>query len=361
MKQALTEAAIAAGMAITCSLILIPLLIKYSRKLGLVDKPDPRKLHREPIPVAGGIAIVLASVIALAFSKTALQLLQRYPVLVSGSLLLLVTGVWDDRKNLRPLYRLALQFLCAAALAANGVRITSLHGILGIHQLPEMAQYAVTIIVIAGVANAFNLIDGIDGLAGGLAVINLFILGGISLYLQQYSLFILFAALSGAILVFLKYNYSPAKIFMGDGGSLFLGFILPATGIILIEQAHTTSPVTAQWVILLVFSLLLVPVFDSLRVYVWRMRRGESPFRADKTHLHHLFLTLGFNHKKTALIIYVLEVAIVCSGVFFLHWLGISWSIAVTVALFLLACQLLQVNYSVEHWKNKIKKMEEEV
>jgi UDP-GlcNAc:undecaprenyl-phosphate GlcNAc-1-phosphate transferase len=251
-----------------------------------------------------------------------------------------------------------LQFLCAVALAASGIRLTSLYGMFGIHEINIYWQYILTVMIIAGVTNAFNLMDGIDGLAGGLAFINLIILSIISFVLKQYSIFVLLMALSGAIIAFLKNNINPAKIFMGDGGSLFLGFLMPSVGILLIEKAAIIKTIEVTNVVLLVSAILIVPVFDSLRVYMWRVQRGESPFKADKTHLHHLFLTLGLNHKRTSFFIYGLELIILIVGLFLQKYAGISLGILIIIALFIFITQLLQLNYGVDKWSKVIRKME---
>lgn len=358
MNQLIPDCIISATTALLLCLMIVPVLMRFSARLGLMDKPGFRKVHASAVPVVGGIAIVLASGMALMLSSISLELVKQYPVLLGGSLLLFIIGVWDDRKHLSPMYRLMIQILCATAVAANGIRLSSMHGLLGINEIPVFVQYFLTIIIITGVTNAFNLIDGIDGLAGGLAFINLTILGILSFMLKQYALMVLFVTLTGAITGFLKNNIHPAKIFMGDGGSLFLGFLMSSAGILLIETTKTIHTIDASYVVLLVASILLIPVFDSLRVYMWRMQRGNSPFKADKTHLHHLFLTLGLNHKKTASFIYVLELAILIIGILLLRWAGISASIMIIVILFLFISQLLQLNYSVDKWNKVIRKME---
>ncbi|MBL0132511.1 MAG: undecaprenyl/decaprenyl-phosphate alpha-N-acetylglucosaminyl 1-phosphate transferase [Chitinophagaceae bacterium] len=358
MSQIIIEAAIVGMCALVIAMMLIPLIVKYSEKLGLMDKPNHRKVHAKPIPVIGGISIVISSGLSLLLSKTALQLLVQFPVLLSGSVLLFIIGVWDDRKNVRPIYRLALQLLCASAIAASGIRLTSMYGLFGMDELTIFWQYAITILIITGVTNAFNLMDGIDGLAGGIAFINLLILAALSWMLNQYEVFILLVAISGALVAFLKNNIHPARIFMGDGGSLMLGFLMSSIGILLIESGKSSTVIDISYVVLIVSTILVIPVFDSLRVYAGRIKRGESPFKADKTHLHHLFLILGLNHKRAAFFIYGLEIVILTLGFVLHQFVTISLSIVVIVALFLFVCQLLLLNSGVEKWTKIIRKME---
>lgn len=361
MKQVILESLITGAASMVLALMIIPVLSKYSSRLGLMDKPNHRKVHVKPIPVIGGISIVISCMLALPLSKTALQLLLQYPVVVGGSILLFVTGIWDDRKNISPLYRLIIQFLCAWGIAASGIRISSLYGFLGINEINTAGQYLLTTLIITGVTNAFNLMDGIDGLAGGLALINLVVLSVLSLVLQQYAIFILLVTLSAAVIAFLKNNIYPARIFMGDGGSLMLGFIMSSTGILLIETSNAVHTIESSRVMLIVSAILVIPVFDSLRVYAGRIRRGESPFRADKTHLHHLFLILGLNHRKAALYIYSLEIAIITLGTLLHRFATISFCVLVVVGFFLFVCQLLAINSGVDKWTRTIRKMEDVV
>jgi UDP-GlcNAc:undecaprenyl-phosphate/decaprenyl-phosphate GlcNAc-1-phosphate transferase len=358
MKQILLEAGITAAASLVLALMIIPLIIKFSPMLGLVDKPNHRKVHIKPIPVAGGISIVIATSLALILSKSSLQIISQYPVLLSGGLLLFIVGVWDDRNNLPPSYRLLVQVICAAAVAASGIRLTSLYGMFGMNEINIYWQYILTVMIIVGVTNAFNLMDGIDGLAGGLAFINLLILAGLAFVLKQYAIFLLLIVISAAIIAFLKNNISPARIFMGDGGSLLLGFLMSSIGILLIETTKTVNTINVNYVVLTVSAILVVPVFDSLRVYVWRMQRGESPFKADKTHLHHLFLIFGLNHKKAAFFIYALEIVILATGLLLQKYAGISLGILILIVVFISVTQLLQLNYGVDKWTKVIRKME---
>lgn len=361
MKHIFIESAIVFFATLLLALVIIPLLVKYSTRLGLIDKPNHRKVHAKPIPVVGGISIIISTLLALLLSKSASQLFVQYPVLISGSILLFIIGVWDDRKNISAMYRLLLQLLCASAIAASGIRITSLYGFFGVQEIGSFWQYALTIIIITGVTNAFNLMDGIDGLAGGLALINLLALAVICLLLNQYAVFILLVAICGGLLAFLKNNTYPAKIFMGDGGSLMLGFLMSSVGILVIEADKAVQVIKISYVVLIVSAILIIPVFDSLRVYAGRIKRGDSPFTADKTHLHHLFLIMGLNHKKTAFFIYGLEILIIVMGFLLHQFVTISISILFIIALFLFVCRLLQLNSGVDKWLKVITQMEKEV
>lgn len=357
MNTELKQAALAGSLALIISLILVPIFVRMSHRWGWMDKPGGRKVHAKPIPVIGGMVIFLSVTASLLITGHAPTLFTDYPYLTIGSVLLFATGFLDDRINIRPRYRLLIQLGMATMLAVSGNRISTLHGLFGWEEIPVYMQYLLTIVIITGVTNAFNLIDGIDGLAGGLAAINLLILSVISFYLGEYSLFLLFATLTGALIVFLKNNIHPARIFMGDAGSLLFGFLMSATGIYLIEESRLTSPAHSETIVVLVCAILLVPVFDSLRVYIWRMRRGESPFKADNTHLHHLMLLLNPNPKKVAFWIYTIELLIIVFGLVIHQFASISISILFLVLFFLLIAQLLQLNFGVHRWTRKIREM----
>lgn len=360
MQPILTPSIISTAMAFLLAYLLIPQVIRLSIRWGWVDEPGGRKVHQEPIPATGGIAIVLATAMALLLNNAVFSLMANFPVLISGSLLLFATGVWDDQKNLKASFKLIIQLLCAAAAAANGIRLSSFYGLLGIYEIEPIWQYLISIIIITGVTNAFNLMDGIDGLAGGLAFINLTILSVLSFMLKQYPLFALLITMSGAILAFLRFNLHPAKIFMGDGGSLLLGFLIPCAGILLIETGHVDAPIEIHYTVLLVSAILVVPVFDSLRVYTWRLQRGNSPFKPDRTHLHHLVLQLGMNHKKAAIIIYCFELCILTMGCLLLDWAGVSGAFMVMALIFIAITRLLHLNHGVQKWSKVLKKMENE-
>lgn len=359
MNQLLIETIITCLAALLTATIVFPLLIKAAHRIGWVDKPNHRKIHSQPTPVVGGIGIAISAAIALLLTQSGIALLQQYPVLMGAAFVLLVTGVWDDRININPTYRLAVQLLCATALAASGIRLSSLYGILGIYGLPEAWQYALTIVIVMGVTNAYNLIDGIDGLAGGIAFINLAIMAFISYRLGAFSLMLLLVAMAMAALVFLKHNLHPARIFMGDGGSLVLGFLMPAAGILLIEKSNALpQALPVQEVVAMVAALLALPVFDSLRVYIWRIRRGQSPFKADKTHLHHLILQSGITTPKTTYLLYAAQLLLFLIGWTLVQLLSLSIAILSVVAIFVIMSQLLQLNGKVLTWSQKIRKME---
>ncbi|TXH28897.1 MAG: undecaprenyl/decaprenyl-phosphate alpha-N-acetylglucosaminyl 1-phosphate transferase [Cyclobacteriaceae bacterium] len=329
------------------SVFIIPFIRWAAGFVGLIDKPNHRKVHIQPTPLAGGISIALAAAIILTFGAAINLVNTQDMTWIIGSIIMLVIGALDDRFNIKPVYRLIVQLGCAAAVAGAGIRITSLYGIAGIHDLPITIQYIVTIVVIAGVVNAYNLMDGIDGLLGSLTLIGSVTLGMISWSLSQYQLTVFFAVLSGAIIGFLHFNLGTKKIFMGDAGSLMLGFILVTTAIKLLSVPHTSDNINQSQLPLVLAGLFLVPVFDSLRVYHARINRGLSPFHADKTHLHHLLLTMGASHKRATLMIVTLTVFILLSSVALGTLIPWWWVLAIAIILFSTATAMLTTNSRV--------------
>lgn len=359
MKKLLLESGSTMLLAFCLAMLIIRYLRIYSNRLGMIDKPNHRKVHTNPVPVIGGVAIVLGVSIALFLSNTGFNFLIQHPVVLAGSLLLFGVGVWDDRNNISALLRLGIQFACVFAVAASGVRLTSLYGLFGIEDIPLVWQYLITAIIVVGVTNAFNLLDGIDGLAGGLALINISVLAGISFYLGQYSLFVLLVAIMGGIVGFLRYNLSRSKVFMGDAGSLLLGFLTSSVSILLIERGKALHSPELSNIVLLAASILIIPVFDSLRVYLGRMKKGLSPFTADKSHIHHLFLVIQKDHKRASLYIYCIEFIILITALLLHRFMGISLSILISSILFIGLSQVLLINKGVQKWQRIIKSMEQ--
>jgi len=292
--------------AFIVTLITIPHIISLIRKYNLFDKPSARKVHTEPIPTMGGLAIVAGMMMALflwfPFSNTTPQISFFFAVAV-----LLTLGVMDDLKDLSAKYKFIVQAGLALLIALSGIRITSFDGMLGIYELPLSAQYTFTVLVVVGITNAFNLIDGIDGLAGGLGFMSLITLGLFLTLSGDVNTALIAFALAGGILAFMYFNLNPARIFMGDTGSLVLGFVVAVLGIRLMEvNLAAVNPVITH-APLFVLSIVFIPVFDTIRVFATRIWKGQSPFSADKTHIHHLLTNQGFSHGFAAKAICVLN------------------------------------------------------
>lgn len=306
---------IAFSTAVLISSLLIPPIIKYSIKFGYVDIPDSRKIHSKSVPNLGGIAIFLGLIIASLFWFRFFNN-SDFLYISIGSIVLFVTGIFDDIKGMKAKRKLILQIIAAFIVVSGGIRITSFHDFLGIGELPLIAQYIFSIILIVGVINAYNLIDGLDGLAGGIGVVNFAVMGYVFFSLQHTSFALLSFAVAGAILGFLVYNFNPAKIFMGDTGALILGFLTVVLGIKAIElNIHThTQFYSSQNMIFSISSIMFLPVFDTLRVFAIRIIRHKSPFTAGKDHLHHILLKKGLHPREVTYILITINIVIILIG-----------------------------------------------
>ena len=291
-------------MAFVLTLIFIPPVIFMVKRFKLFDRPNARKEHSVPTPTFGGISIFTGMMVSLLFWFK----FYNHPSIITfflSMILLFGVGIMDDLKDLAARYKLVIEAGVASLLAVSGIRITSFGGLFGINELHIMAQYIITVVAIVGITNAFNLIDGIDGLAGGLGFMSLVTLGIFLTISKDLNYAMIAFALAGALLGFLYFNFNPARIFMGDTGSLMLGFVIAVLCVQLmkVNAIHPTPVVPNIYVFTL--GIVMIPVFDTLRVFGIRIWKGRSPFSADKTHIHHLITNKGFTHAFAARIICV--------------------------------------------------------
>lgn len=347
-----TEIIFALVLTFVCTLTLIPIIKKIAIKIGLMDKPNKRKVHHRPVPLIGGLSIAVCSMLVILLCPSFGRNIQEHIPFLGAALLLLLTGTVDDKMNIKPIYRLIIQFGCSFVVVSSGIKIDSLFGILGIHVLNIYVQYILSMVVIVGVVNSINLMDGIDGLAGGFAVVSLSTLSGFFYMTAQYDYLILNISLLGAVLGFLRFNLSSNKIFLGDGGSLFLGFFLIVSGIKMIEVDAVTDQTAQPFILATTISLFLLPVLDSLRVYFTRIKNGTSPFKADKTHLHHLVLLVGLNHKLAAVVILVSSLILVVTSLILINYFSLLSTILICSAIFILLANVLTMNKDMLYWKN---------
>ncbi len=300
-------------LAIIITLLLIPIIIRLSLKYQLVDKPDQRKVHKAPIPTLGGIGFFTGFIIVAIFWMVLRGQLSDF-ILIVGLITLFTMGIFDDMLDLRASLKFVIQIGVALIISYFGFRITSLNGVFGLYEMPVWAQYAFTVFLITGLINAFNLIDGIDGLAGGLAFINSLVMGIILMNQGNYLYAILAFTFAGALLGFLRFNFNPAKIFMGDTGSLVIGFLMALFGIVVIKGELITDPTSGSGqysLTIVVVGILLLPVYDTLRVFTERILKKSSPFKPDRTHVHHLLIETGARHKRASIILYIANITII--------------------------------------------------
>jgi UDP-GlcNAc:undecaprenyl-phosphate/decaprenyl-phosphate GlcNAc-1-phosphate transferase len=281
-------------VALVFSIVGTPLARRFALASGVVDAPAARKVHQEPTPLLGGAAIYLAFIIALALFGGRQEIRQLVGIVV-GATFVSVVGVIDDVRGLRPLLKLLAQVIAASILPLVGLRI---------QMFPiEAINIALTIFWIVGITNALNLLDNMDGLSGGLAAIASahFLLLAAMNTPAQVLVGALSAALLGACIGFVRHNFNPASIFMGDTGSLFIGFVLAALAIKLRFLGNTY---VVTWMVPVV--VLLVPIFDTTLVFLSRLRRGLNPLTTPgKDHISHRLVALGWNRREAVLIIWL--------------------------------------------------------
>ncbi len=311
------SASIAVLFVFFFSFICLFVFRKVAQRTGLVDKPNERKHHTGQIPLVGGISVFVTMLLALLWLPELLTL----PYLYMGcALALVIVGAIDDRYDISFKLRLAIQALVSIAMIVLGER--SLHNLgylMGSEalQIPELASYVLTVVAVIGAINAFNMVDGIDGLLGGLASVTF---GGVGLLFYWHGManFALFCALLvTAMLPYIMLNLGfpfgkRFKVFMGDAGSIFIGFtviwllIVASQG----ERATAIRPVTALW-------LIALPLMDMVCIMIRRIRKGQSPFKPDREHLHHICQRLGLSSHMSLFVI--------CTGAGVMAAVGI-WS-----------------------------------
>ncbi len=283
----------------------------------LFDVPDnTRKLHAGRIPTLGGIGIFIGYIVVTAFFMY-FGIRAGYYIIASSTLLFF-TGIYDDLMNMVPSKKLLVQLIASSiTIYFADIRITSLYGIAGIHDLPYWVSIGLTVFCCTLFINAFNFIDGIDGLACSLTILYIGILAALFAIMHVPGLVCICLGILGATLGLLFYNWAPARIYMGDTGSMFLGFTIFILATYFVTLYGTDSSQIVPFIhsqlsaISIVISLLFLPVYDALRVFVIRMSKGISPLRADRTHLHYYLLDAGFGHAKAVSIILALNVTVI--------------------------------------------------
>ena len=343
--------------AFIVTMIVLPAIIRISERKKIFDLPGERKVHTRLISRLGGIGIftgfLTSSVIWFYHND-----LGQTSLILAAFLILFIVGLADDLKGLSPLVKFAGQVLAAFIIAYAGFRIESLSGIFGVHELPVPVQYAFTIFLVAGIINAVNLIDGIDGLAGGLSFISVLTLTILLIIQNKFSFALVGISLGGALLAFLRYNYHPAKIFMGDTGSIILGFSLAILGIkVLAGMEMPIFGLNYSSSVIIVFGSLLVPVYDTLRVFAGRIIKGKSPFMPDKTHIHHLIIQCGYNHAKAAKILFMAHLILISTALLLCRY-NPGMVIFILVAEAVILTELLTIRQIILSFlsRNKVRK-----
>lgn len=303
--------------------LIIPRILLISFRKKLFDIPDERKVHKRAIPRLGGVSffptILLSCCSVLAVRSLtgygisilpASYILPEFLILVCGMVLLYLTGIADDLVGVRYRQKFVIQIICACLFPLAGLWINDLYGLFGVGLIPDWVGIPFTILTVVFITNAINLIDGIDGLASGLSSVALLVFGFLFIEKGLWIYSMLAFSTFGVLVPFFYYNVFGSaeharKIFMGDTGSLTLGYIL---SFLAIKYSQNTEfiPVT-QGAFVIAFSTLIVPAFDVVRVVIVRISNGKSPFEPDKNHIHHQFLAMGFTARKAMLLILLIS------------------------------------------------------
>lgn len=327
-------------VAFFVTLFIIPIIKNYSLQAGYVDEPNERKVHELPMSRLGGIGIVTGFIL----SVLVVSFLYRHSMdvfivkVLLGAVFISIIGIWDDIKGLKAPVKLIGQLLIAFFIVSDifgpdsSIKIDFItNPFTGKFIYLNILSIPLSMLWITGIINAINLIDGLDGLAGGISVIS-----GISLFIvsmvlgEKDSMFII-AAMIGASLGFLKYNYNPASIFMGDTGSLFLGYLLAVVSIIGVLKSTTTIALAVP------ILALGIPIYDTLSSIVRRLKKGDHIFKPDDEHIHHRLLDLGFSHKEVVKIIYFASITLSVGALI----IGLSGGAVAIVSLFAICLVLV--------------------
>lgn len=307
------------AVALTVTYLVTPLVERIARRLGAVDLPGERKVHEAPVPLLGGVAMFVGFAAALFFVCLGERYVRAFSGvvtrdralfgIVAGSMIILIVGVLDDLKDLKPITKAAGQLAAGAVLIASGVSVEFIGNpfgggllYLGIWSIP------ITLFWVLGFTNTVNFIDGLDGLAAGVCAI-----GGATFFVfavqtGQTTAAALCAIFVGVCLGFLKHNFHPAKIFMGDSGSMFLGFML---GAIAIQGVMKSIAAIALLVPILIMG---VPIFDAAFAIVRRAKSRQPITVADRGHIHHRLMHKGFSHTQTVIVIYIWSALLAAAG-----------------------------------------------
>lgn len=344
------------GIGFLLGTILIPAIIAVAFRKGFLDKPNDRKIHMSEIPRLGGTCffpiclVVGALMISLGYKITTTKILLIFHASgikilygMVGAMVLFCFGLLDDLWGLRYRNKFIGQMLAGLLLCVGGVWLKDLHGLFGLHELPQWIGWPITIFAIVFVTNAINFIDGIDGLASSICFSTLAYFCYISYRLTNYDIAIVAVSVMGPLLAFMCFNLLGSarrhtKIFMGDTGSLFLGYFICTLGIIVSQMVSVAEgSFFGQFnPFAVAFAPLILPCFDVMRVVLVRKRQGKNPFVADKNHIHHKFLSLGLSQHQTLALVLLMTALYAALTIWLTQFMNINLVLLVVLALWTL-------------------------
>jgi len=340
-------------LAFLFSLILslygIPVLVRIADNHSMYDHPNGRTTHLHPTPRLAGIAMFLSVILSVSL-LTRIDSFPGYQFAVASSIIIFFIGIKDDMMGITFSKKFIAQLAAASILILfAGYRFTSLHGYFGVHEISYPLSFLISLFFIIGITNAFNLIDGVDGLSGSLALTAFATFGGWFFINRDYSFALLCASAIGSIIAFLRYNLWSVKnkIFLGDTGAQFLGFMM-AIVVIRFNEMNLSS--TIPWHVnaapVVSFGILLIPVFDTFRVMISRMLQGKSPFHADRTHIHHHLLCFGLSHRQVTALLF-------CVSIIYAALAFTLQNINMYLATFLLVASALLLSYTLVYFARR--------
>ena len=313
--------------------ITIPKIVVISKLKRLFDKPNARTVHTKEIPRLGGVSFIPALMISVSLviglryyvnqplpMISEVNFITEFMFLLSSSFILFFVGLTDDLVGVSYKTKFGVQIISAALISFTGLVPTTLFGLLGINDINPIIMGILVVVIIVFIINAYNLIDGVDGLCSGLSTIALFALGAWFTYIEGYIYAMIAMGMLGVLVAFFYYNISSKrlKIFMGDTGSLTLGLLIAFLSLKFLQTTTNYTPLSENSLIQAVHSpltiiigLLFIPIFDTLRVFTGRLLKGKSPFTADKTHIHHKMLSLGFTHIQSTVTLIASQIGFV--------------------------------------------------
>lgn len=312
--------------AFTLTYFAIPSIIGIAKEKNLYDVPTSRSSHTVKTPSLGGIAIFAGAIFSIVL-WTPFENFGNLQYILCAFLIIFLIGAKDDLSPMSPFKKLIAQILAASILIFKSkIYLTSFYGVFGIYDGLGDAFYTIfTLFTMLVIINSFNLIDGINGLAGSIGALIMITLGGWFFLIDKIEYAIVAFAMAGAVIAFLKYNYTPAKIFMGDTGSLMIGIACAILIIQFIYQNHrlcSESPFKFQSIPAVAFGIIIIPLFDTLRVFITRIIRGNSPFHPDRRHIHHLLIDYGLSHMQATISLVIVNLFFIIL-VFSLHWMEV--------------------------------------
>lgn len=335
--------------ALVITYLSVPAIINLAKIKKLYDEPNHRKAHLVRIPTLGGLALFIGFFFSFVFWTSEMNV-PNFGSILSALIILFVIGIKDDLFPLVAWKKLLAQIMATLIVVIQGdIRIDNLYGLMGVHDMSYWISVVFSTVGILAVMNGFNLIDGINGLAAGIGVI---VLGTFAYWfyrMEDVVFLILCLTLIGSLLAFLRFNFKNASIFMGDSGSLVLGYLIAIIAVRFVQLSRVYEPNYFFSIAgaVYAFNLLIIPLFDTFRVFIVRLLKRRSPFSADRNHIHHCLLDLGMTHSQAAMTLYAAN----------LLFIGLAWMfqalrpVQMLLLSLMVAAVLSQIPFFLKRWQ----------